>query len=209
MGYGQIYEDGTTARHFFLYRPFWIRSNDDRNFQPRQKKTILLRNTTITCNNIQRYELINSLPHKVPFEFVQPFVQYESPKIGFEKEFIDHYCLETIMVNLDAIFNDNIVSRTIIEMSWTLCCSEYGYAWTPEQQLFHLYTDEYDGTIVTGMVFPTKVQVYITRVKYMEERHLDRFYINGDTYFLRPELHGIATETMVIREISLDLIFLP
>ena len=168
-----------------------------------------MRNITTTCNNIQRYVLLQLTSHKLPFEFVQPFVQYDSPEIGFEKDFIDYYCLETIMVNLDAIFDDNIVSRTIIEMAWTLCCSEYGYAWTPKAQTFHVYTDEYNGTIVTGMVFPTKVQVYITRVKYMEHRVLDRFYINKDTYFLRPELHGIATDAMLIKQISLDLIFLP
>ena len=112
------------------------------------------------------------------------------------------------MVNLDAIFDDNIVTRTIIEMAWTLSCSEYGYAWTPKAQTFHLYTDEYNGTIVTGMALPENVQVYITRVKYMEHRILDRFYISEDTYFLRPDLHGISTKTMSIREISLDLLFL-
>ena len=168
-----------------------------------------MRNITTTCNNTQRYKLNTLTSPKVSFEFLPPIVHYASPKIGFEKDFVDFYCLETIMVLLDAIFDDNVVSRTIIEMAWTLCCSEYGYAWTPKAQTFHLYTDGYNGTIVTGMAFPQNVQVYIVRVKYMEYRVLDRFYINRDTYFLRPELHGISTDTLSIKQISLDLLFLP
>ena len=125
-----------------------------------------------------------------------------------KKDFIDFYALDTIMKKLDSIFDDNVVTRTIVEMGWTFITSEYGYAYTPPAQTFHIYTDDFTGTIVTSMSFPQTTQVYICRVKYMKNRIKDRFYITHDSYFLRPELHGIATQTMKITDISLDLLFL-